>query len=468
MTVKGLDAWLNRLNSSDLPVLGSVVASLNQLTESDQTHVNQLSDVILKDSNLTSQLLRVANSAHFNPGGSNINTVTRAIVQVGFEGVKNICISLMLVDQLLSAHPRERLLRAMALAFHAALQARALVPPLDEDTCEKVFIAALLHNVGEMAVWSKGEAQADALDALMLQGVAEREACEQVLSFQFSTLSKALVQQWHLSDILAACLQGNARSPLVSAVQLGEALSRAVEYGWESKATESVLEKIARFRRVSIERAREDAMATAEQASKVVALFGVPALTRLLPGQAEAPQIAVGKPDDQAQMRALKQLSSAVRQGADISKVFQLVTDGLHQGATFARVAVLLRMQDKLAARFCAGRSEAMWRQKFQLNAGDVHFFSEALVYQAPQLFDVERISKCQHLFTEPVQNLVGAVPCMVAPVLLNGRTAGLFYADNDGADIPDGQRESFELFVHQAQLSLQAASLAIRAQPSR
>ena len=167
MAVMGLQAWVQKLNAAELPVLGRVIEHLNELSTNADTRVNQMSDVVLKDSNLTSQLLRVANSIHYNPGGSAINTVTRAIIQVGFEGVKGICISLLLVDQLLGKQPRERLLQSMAAAFHAALQAKFLAPVADQDAAEQVFVAALLFHVGELAIWSKGEAQADQLDELL-------------------------------------------------------------------------------------------------------------------------------------------------------------------------------------------------------------------------------------------------------------------------------------------------------------
>lgn len=463
MTLKGVDAWLSRLNASELPVLGGVINDLSKLTDSDQTHVNQLSELILKDSNLTSQLLRVANSIHYNPGGTRINTVTRAIVQVGFEGVKNICISLMLVDQLLSDHPRERLLHVMSLAFHAALQAKCIAPADNSEHSEQVFIAALLLHVGEMAIWSKGESQADELDQQMLLGVSEHDACEQVLGTQFRTLTRALVQSWHLSPILDASFRSGAKDPLSRAVQLGDALSRASEFGWDSKTAKTTLEEVAKFRRISVDQAREDAIRTAELAGEVISLFGVAATHTLSETGHAQHGIVVGVPDNKQQMTMLKKLSAAVRQGQDFSGIFQLVVQGLYLGVAFARVAIVLRLQDQLVAKFCAGRLEKVWRKQFLLNARDVHFFSEALNYTGVQLFDEPRLLKCGHLYTEPVAKLIGQVPCLVAPVVMNNRTGGVFYADNDGEAITAEQQESFELFVHQAQILLQSASLQIR-----
>lgn len=463
MALKGVDAWLGRLNASELPVLGGVINDLSKLTDCDQTHVNQLSDLVLKDSNLTSQLLRVANSIHYNPGGTRINTVTRAIVQVGFEGVKNICISLMLVDQLLSDHPRERLLHAMSLAFHAAMQAKSIAPTASLEHSEQVFIAALLLHVGEMAVWSKGESQADELDQQMLQGVSEYEACEQVLGTQFRSLTRALVQSWHLSPILDASFRRGASDPLARAVQLGDAISRASEYGWDSRAAKTTLEEVAQFRRVSVDQAREDAIRTAELAGEVISLFGVAHLNANSENTQAQQGVVVGVPDNKQQMAMLKKLSAAVRQGQDFSGIFQMVVQGLYLGVAFARVAIVLRLQDQLVAKFCAGRLEKIWRKQFLLNAREVHFFSEALNYTDAQLFDDSRLAKCRHLYTDQVEKLVGRVPCLVAPVVMNNRTGGVFYVDNDGAAITEEQRESFELFVHQAQILLQSASMQIR-----
>lgn len=462
MAVKGVDAWVNKLNAVDLPVLGSVVKTLNQLTTSDDTRVNQLSDVVLKDSNLTSQLLRAANSIHFNPGGGNINTITRAIIQVGFEGVKNICISLLLVDQLLGDNPRARLLQVMARAFHAALQAKALVPTGNADEREEVFIAALLYHVGEMAVWSKGGAQADQLDGLISAGVEESEACSQVLSLHFNQLTRELVKHWHLSPLLSQILSNTSKpSPLGRAVLLGDALSKATYYGWETNDTEAVLKDIANFRNVSPEVAFKDAQKMAEQAAEVVSVFGAESISRLIPISGREPaQVAVIEPDPNFQLKVLRDLSSAVQQGTDVNTLFQIVMEGLYKGVGLDRVGVVLLVRDQLMMRYALGPQSALWRERLMVKSTQKNFFSVALDYEKPEYFDRERLAGVSHLFTGELQPLLNSVPCVIAPIEIARRKSALFYADKIGQPITEDQLAAFGHFTMQAQQSLTALAL--------
>lgn len=465
MAVTGLKAWVNKLNAVDLPVLGAVVKNLNELTTDADTRVNDMSDVVLKDSNLTSQLLKVANSIHFNPGGGSINTVTRAIIQVGFEGVKSICISLLLVDQLLGMYPRQRLLQAMACAFHGAMQAKALFPGADKDASEQVFIAALLSHVGELAVWSKGEEQADQLDKLLSLGVSEQEACEQVLELQFKSLTRELVHQWRLSGLLEQSLANpSTSSPDIRAVRLGDALAQAARFGWDSHEAKDVLKQVAQHRRIDFEQAKVEAIKVADQASEMVGVFGVVGLSDFIPSSRGKLRILTGPaPDPKVELRILRELSSAVQSGTDVNSVFQMIVTGLHEGVGLARVVVLLNIRDRLVARYAMGPQAISWRETFQVSNQGVDFFTEALRYRSPQWYNDERLVKSQHLFTPAVEALIGCHPCFIAPIEVSGRITGLLYADANGMGLIDDQFSSFSHFLQQTQLSLTAIARKVK-----
>jgi len=65
--IRGTQEWTNKLSQIGSPVLAKVIAQLNKLADDDDSGVGQLSSVILRDATLTSQVLRSANSAMFNP-----------------------------------------------------------------------------------------------------------------------------------------------------------------------------------------------------------------------------------------------------------------------------------------------------------------------------------------------------------------------------------------------------------------
>ena len=101
----GIEYWTEKLSNSDMPVLSNVVSVLNKLTGDDSAEFKQLAEVILKDPHLTTQILKLANSVQYNPSGNSISTISRAIVILGFRKVRTMCISLMVVDSLLSKQP---------------------------------------------------------------------------------------------------------------------------------------------------------------------------------------------------------------------------------------------------------------------------------------------------------------------------------------------------------------------------
>lgn len=150
---QGLQAWVDRLNQSELPALASVVKDLQRLAVHEHASVQQLADVLLRDASLTSKVLRVGNSSYYNPSQETIKTISRAIVMIGFENVRLISLSVTLIDSLLERAPREQLLELLARSFHAAVQARNIAGYVLSRHEEEVFIAALLYNVGELAFW---------------------------------------------------------------------------------------------------------------------------------------------------------------------------------------------------------------------------------------------------------------------------------------------------------------------------
>ena len=136
MSTKNPEFWVDKLSKTEMPVLSSVIKQLMHLAGDDDTDVNQLVEVILRDPHLTMQVLRIASSVKYNPQNTCVNTVSRAVVILGFRAVRSMCVSLIVVDSLLVKEPRERLLKVMAKAFHAAVQARDIYKKIDDKKHE--------------------------------------------------------------------------------------------------------------------------------------------------------------------------------------------------------------------------------------------------------------------------------------------------------------------------------------------
>jgi HD-like signal output (HDOD) protein len=159
--LRGLEAWMRTLSEQDMPTLNLVVKEICELSEDNDCRADDLTKIILRDANLTSRVLKISNSIHYNHSFTPIKTVSRAIVQLGFDNLKNITLASSLIDSFLKGKPKALLIQSLAKSFHAAVQARALVPYITGEHKEQVFIAALLRNIGELALLATGRQAAE-------------------------------------------------------------------------------------------------------------------------------------------------------------------------------------------------------------------------------------------------------------------------------------------------------------------
>ena len=121
--IRGLDAWILILSELDLPTLDAVVKEICELSEDDKCRADDLTTIILRDADLTSKVLKIANSVHYNPSLTPIKTVSRAVVQLGFDNLRNITLTTTLINNFLKGKPKSLLIKSLARSFHAAVGA---------------------------------------------------------------------------------------------------------------------------------------------------------------------------------------------------------------------------------------------------------------------------------------------------------------------------------------------------------
>jgi HD-like signal output (HDOD) protein len=469
MAIRGREAWVEKLSKKEMPVLAGVVQELNQLTGDDDAEVNQLAEVILKDAHLTSQILRIANSVQYNPSSYPINTISRAIILVGFSGVRAICISVMVIDSLLGKKPRERVLEQLAQSFHAAAQARYLMRRANQDVQEEVFIAALLYHLGEMSFWSTGGSAVDTLDALLLENkFTEKQAVDEVLGCSFKSISKSLADIWNLGETLEQSLYPpSSPSPKVVAVCLGEQLSRAATKGWDSSEALEIITKISKFSGVSVADVKKSVMDTADEAVNTAITYGAAKICHLIPSRnnkgtitQENRSLKPLKADPQLQLNILRELSNALMEKLDVNSIFQMVLEGLHRGIGLERVALAFVSNKSASAKYILGQGTDEWRQKFNFSLGpmDDNIFTKAIKIKEPMWFKKSDLTQLKYLYSEEIINILGCRPSFVAGVFLNERCIAIFYADRwqYGGELTDEQFQSFRHFILQTQMSLQ------------
>jgi serine/threonine protein kinase len=215
-----IDFLLRRMrHKSDFPALSESVGAINRIANSETESVSRLSNTILKDFALTNKLLRLVNSAYFRPaGGGNISTVSRAVVVLGFETVRNIAISVLLFEHLQNKGNVGQLKEEFLRANLAGILARDLGAAAQMRDLEQVFICALFHGLGRLLAQYHFPDEAAEIRRVMAQkGVREEVAAQQVLGISLEELGVAIARQWGFPPLIVGAMRrlpaGRARKP---------------------------------------------------------------------------------------------------------------------------------------------------------------------------------------------------------------------------------------------------------------
>nr|WP_245399625.1 HDOD domain-containing protein [Atopomonas sediminilitoris] len=469
-----MEYWVQRFTDSELPALAAVVQELQRLAGDDQTSVKQLADVLLRDAALTSKVLKVANSAYYNPMQEGIRTISRAIVLLGFANVRSISLSTSLVDALLQHKPHSQLLELLARAFHAAVQARNIAGYLLVKDQEEVFVAALLYHLGELAFWSCADDEADTLFTLQSEPGADADACvRQVLGVSFSQLSQGLAKAWNLGENLVLSHgTGPRKDAQLQAISLGVRISDSSLKGWETPSMERLIAEMATVTGISPDEAMQQVLQSAEEAVSVVATFGDERLASLIPST-DPEQIALQQqqrkarllqPNLQVLQACLQDMSLLASKKGSVDLLIETLLRGLHQGAGIERVmvAVLTDGQRSFKMRQATGEGFAEQLAGWILPV-DVpeqrHVFSYVLRDREVLWMGVPATSSLSDLITLPLLDKFGKGMFFIAPVMAGNRPVGVLYADSrsSGRALRNEQFVAFKRFSQLINRGLEA-----------
>ena len=467
MAKSKLQDWVGNLRNKKMPVLGAVIAEINTIADSNESSASELAEVILRDPNLTSHVLRVANSVQYNYSSQSINTISRAIVLIGLKGMRAICISLMILDRLLGSKPKERVLALVAQGFHAATQAQSLLSSEDTSDSEEVFIAGLLFNLGEMAFWISEDINSETGELLSHDPRARKAAMESIIGGSFKSLTRELAKHWQLGDTVQEALYPSARpSAKARAVIAGERISRAALFGWDSPQVKKVVEEVSQLLNISESAALERVRSSADRAANVAVSYGVAEVCQLIPSsnktgyfEERTQSSKILKPDPQLQLSILRELSAAERDHLDVNTIVQIVLEGMHRGVGLERVAIAFIKGHKVQAKYALGEGTEHWRDRFLFDIGPYsdNIFTYAIENGGAQWFTETKIDDQKTLFDDDIVRILGRRPSLVSVLSIGQRRAALFYADrsNFGGQLNKEQYESFLHFANQAQHSL-------------
>ena len=216
-----LEFLLRRMrHKSDFPALSDSVSAINKLTASEGESVSSLSNTILKDYALTNKILRLVNSAFYRQaGGGNISTVSRAVIVLGFDTIRNIAITVLLFEHLQDKANARELKEAFLRANLAGLLAReSCQGPLLRRQGEEAFICALFHGLGQLLAQYYFPEEVEEIGKLVeFKKLSPQAASAQVLGISFEELGIGIAKNWGFPTAIVNSMRrlpdGEVRKP---------------------------------------------------------------------------------------------------------------------------------------------------------------------------------------------------------------------------------------------------------------
>ena len=461
-----LEQWTRVLCEQEMPIFSNTAHNIYNTLDDKNKGAMELASIILQDPNLTTKLLKLSNTLYYNPSRQKINTVSRAIVILGSELIRELTLACSFFESIVSSDNKQRANEEIGHAIHAAVQAKELAISCHDSSPEEVFIASLLQNIGSIAFWCFGGKQCQYIVELIQSGnFSHPQAETKVLGFELLTLSKSLSKSWHLGGLIEEAIkQPSSSNPRVETVHLAKEITAAINQGWESEAMSQCLEKLEKRLNDSQSSIKSHLKKNTESAIKIACQFGAHDASRFIHSDLSQ-QTPVSLDETildkkQIQVNILQDITTHISGLIDLNLLFQMIVEGIHRGIGMDRTLFCLLSANKktLNEKLSLGwlKNINAGKIKLELSSHPINLFFKVINNQE-SLWANPKQDK--DLFTTHVTNTIGCNECFLIPIHSDNKPIGLIFCDRSISKQPL-TAEDFKSAQHFSQQAVIGLSL--------
>jgi len=192
----------------DLPTLPNLAKALLQMASQETVQVEEITSLIEADPATSARLLRIVNSPYLGMQGR-VTSVSRAVVMLGFNGVRNALLSVQIFSIFGEASRAENSelfelwKHSLAVASAAELVAENTGGLLPEDA----FTAGLLHDIGKIALYTIAPGDYKKVFDLVSTGdVPVSDAEERIFEMTHAAAGRFLAEKWGLPPAVSQAI----------------------------------------------------------------------------------------------------------------------------------------------------------------------------------------------------------------------------------------------------------------------
>lgn len=197
-----------------MPSLSTTVTKVLEICNRPDTSPNDLNRVISLDPVLTGQVLKLINSAYYSLPNQ-IGSLTRAIIMLGINTVKNLALSTAVLGSLGredSFHSLEMdAFWTHSLGVGVTAKALASRQGIAKRQREEYFVAGLLHDLGKIPLDTCLPGEYARVLQLAASGIPLERAEAEVLGLDHAQVGRMIGEKWQLNPGLIGLLAGHHR-----------------------------------------------------------------------------------------------------------------------------------------------------------------------------------------------------------------------------------------------------------------
>ncbi len=183
--------------------LPDIYFQVSEMIGDPKFSIEDIGEVIAKDPALSARLLKVVNSSFYG-FQAKIDTISRAIVVVGIDDLKNLLLATSVIDTF-NKIPCE--LVDMTAFWMSSVHCGVIAKLLAKESLvlhsERLFLAGLLHNIGSLILYHK---MPEASLKVLLAAASDRNLIggleQEIIGFNHADLGGELIKSWRLPESL--------------------------------------------------------------------------------------------------------------------------------------------------------------------------------------------------------------------------------------------------------------------------
>ncbi|MBI3526554.1 MAG: HDOD domain-containing protein [Betaproteobacteria bacterium] len=510
-----LEFLLRRMrHKSDFPALSNTISTINRVTGSADENASALSNTILKDFALTNKLLRLVNTAYFGQYGGTISTVSRAVVILGFDRIRSVAMTLMLMEHLQNKAQAAQLKEDVVAGYFSGLLARELVAKANIRDGEEAFICTVFHDLGRLLARFYLVEEALQIDRLVEQGTAdEKQASLKVLGISFEELGVGVARAWNFPERMVQSMRklpdeqvrrpSGAEDRLRAIAELSSNLCATLRESDARARDQRMHALVAKFGKglnvtpQTLETAIQQSMLDLKRDAAALDLRAADGfLARVaLAVKAEKPTAGQTRTDQlqtaiehatlttpvaalpeegaprESNRKALltagiQDITNALVSDYQLNDVLRIILEAMYRGMGFTRVLLCVRdpSTHTLKGRFGFGANiDEIIRKGFGIPIGGSRDVFQAAITNGADILieDTEAESIRSHV-PDWFRKLIPAQSFVLFPILINKKPIGMLYGDADAAGrlkIPADELALLKTLRNQAVLAIRQHS---------